>query len=373
MIVTLTPNPSVDRAFDLAALEVGEVNRASAVHVDAGGKGLNVSRALAANGVASLAVLPLGGSDGDLLIRLLEPTGVAIRAVRVPGETRSNVTLQAASGVTTKVNAPGPVLDTAAVAELFAAVAEAAGPGDVVVAAGSLPCGSTEGCVAGLGEVDHPYAGLGEVDDLYADLGEVNNLYATLGEVVRARGAWLVLDSSGPAFATAVAAGGLALVKPNDEELGQSSGARCPRSATWSVRHARSSPPGPTASWSASAPTARCSSPGPTRGGRVVRRSFPPRPSGPVMRRSPGSSPPAAARWRAPTTPSASAPPSPGAERRSCSPAPQSPPPTSSTSERSGSCAIRTPQQPSWGCDRVRAPQQHRTSARPHHPRPPSR
>ena len=228
MIVTLTPNPSVDRAFDLAALEVGEVNRASAVHVDAGGKGLNVSRALAANGVASLAVLPLGGSDGDLLIRLLEPTGVAIRAVRVPGETRSNVTLQAASGVTTKVNAPGPVLDTAAVAELFAAVAEAAGPGDVVVAAGSLPCGSTEGCVAGLGEVDHPYAGLGEVDDLYADLGEVNNLYAALAEVVRACGARLVLDSSGPAFATAVAAGGLALVKPNDEELGELVGRALP-------------------------------------------------------------------------------------------------------------------------------------------------
>ncbi|WP_454293853.1 1-phosphofructokinase [Salana multivorans] len=198
MIITLTPNPSVDRAFDLDVLEVGEVNRATAVHVDAGGKGINVSRALVANGVGSLAVLPLGGSDGDLLVALLEPTGVAIRPVPLPGETRSNVTLQVAGAGTTKVNAPGPVLDAAAQAELFAAVAESAGPGDVVVGAGSLPRGTTD------------------------------RFYVELGEVVRGRGARLVLDTSGPAFAAAVLAGGLALVKPNDEELGELVGRELP-------------------------------------------------------------------------------------------------------------------------------------------------
>lgn len=198
MIITLTPNPSVDRAFDLATLELGEVNRADAVHVDAGGKGINVSRALVANGVDSLAILPLGGPDGDLLVALLEPTGVASRAVPVPGETRSNITLQVASGVTTKVNAPGPVLDAAAQAELFAAVAEAAGPGDVVVGAGSLPRGTTD------------------------------SFYIELGAVVRDRGAYLVLDTSGAAFDAAVSFGGLALVKPNDEELAEVVGRELP-------------------------------------------------------------------------------------------------------------------------------------------------
>lgn len=198
MIITLTPNPSVDRAYDLDVLQLGEVNRADAVHVDAGGKGINVSRALAANDVESLAVLPVGGHDGALLVALLEPTGVAVRAVRLPGLTRSNITLQVASGVTTKVNAPGPVLDDAGQAQLFAAVAAVVGPGDVVVGAGSLPRGATD------------------------------RFYVALGEVARAGGAHVVLDTSGPAFETAVAVGGLALVKPNDEELAELVGRRLP-------------------------------------------------------------------------------------------------------------------------------------------------
>lgn len=190
MIVTLTPNPSVDRAYDLPELLVGEVNRATEVHADAGGKGINVSRALVANGVPSLAVLPLGGSDGDLLVALLAGTGVEVRPVPIAGETRSNITIQA-GGVTTKVNAPGPVLDAAAHHALVSAVAEVVGPGDVVVGAGSLP------------------------------LGLPASFYVDLQVAVAAKGALLVLDSSGPAFDAAVTAGGLALVKPNDDELAE--------------------------------------------------------------------------------------------------------------------------------------------------------
>ena len=52
MIVTVTPNPSVDRTLVVPVLLRGEVNRADAGQIDAGGKGVNVSRALAANDVA---------------------------------------------------------------------------------------------------------------------------------------------------------------------------------------------------------------------------------------------------------------------------------------------------------------------------------
>jgi 1-phosphofructokinase len=48
MIVTLTLNPSVDRTVEVEALDRGEVIRALRVRVDPGGKGINVSRALAA-------------------------------------------------------------------------------------------------------------------------------------------------------------------------------------------------------------------------------------------------------------------------------------------------------------------------------------
>ncbi len=62
MIVTLTPNPSLDRTITVERLRVGEVHRAGGLHIDAGGKGVNVSRALAANGFATLAVMPAHGA-----------------------------------------------------------------------------------------------------------------------------------------------------------------------------------------------------------------------------------------------------------------------------------------------------------------------
>jgi len=198
MIVTLTPNPSVDRAYDLAALARGGVNRADVVHVDAGGKGINVSRALAAHGVPTVAVVPVGGADGDLLVALLGPTGVTVRTVPVPGGTRSNVTLQEADGTTTKVNAPGPELDADAETRLVAAVVDGLGPGDTVVGAGSLPRGLAP------------------------------DLYATLAGAVRARGARLVLDTSGAPLVAAARAGGLALAKPNEDELAELVGRALP-------------------------------------------------------------------------------------------------------------------------------------------------
>ncbi|TNU74984.1 1-phosphofructokinase [Miniimonas arenae] len=196
MIVTLTPNPSIDRAYDLDHLLVGEVNRAAAVHVDAGGKGINVSRALHAASIPTRAVLPVGGPDGELLLALLAQLRVPTVPVPVEGATRSNITLVA--GDTTKVNAPGPNLDDAARDRLLRAVADAVAPGDVVVAAGSLPAGVAP------------------------------DLYVRLGGLVRERGAGLVLDTSGPALQQAVAAGGLALIKPNDEELAELVGRELP-------------------------------------------------------------------------------------------------------------------------------------------------
>lgn len=46
MIVTVTLNPSLDRAVEVDSLTRGEVIRAATAHLDPGGKGVNVSRAL---------------------------------------------------------------------------------------------------------------------------------------------------------------------------------------------------------------------------------------------------------------------------------------------------------------------------------------
>src|SRR4029453_10149113 len=59
MIVTLTANPSIDRTVHLSGpLERGAVQRAESVISQAGGKGVNISRACVAADIPSIAVLP---------------------------------------------------------------------------------------------------------------------------------------------------------------------------------------------------------------------------------------------------------------------------------------------------------------------------
>jgi 1-phosphofructokinase len=195
MIVTFTPNPSLDRAYDVPRLAVGEVNRATSTHVHPGGKGINVSRALARNGVRTLAVLPTGGRDGDQLLAALSAQGVSSHPVPISGATRSNVTLVDAAGTTTKINAPGPRLSPSESDALVEAIdAELQKTPRWVVAAGSVPDGGEE-------------------------------LFPRLVEVARRRGVPLALDTSGRPLHEAIRAGGVRLAKPNDEELAEVVGA----------------------------------------------------------------------------------------------------------------------------------------------------
>lgn len=190
MIVTLTPNPSVDRTIEVDGLRRGEVHRATGSRVDPGGKGVNVSRALAAGGHPTVAVVPSGGAEGAQLAALLAPEGVPVVQVPIRGATRSNITILEPDGTVTKVNEAGPELSGPEVESLERAVVDLAPRTSWVVCSGSLP--------------------LGVPERLYADL------------VVRLRqaGTKVAVDTSGPAFTAAVAERP-DLVKPNHEELAE--------------------------------------------------------------------------------------------------------------------------------------------------------
>ena len=109
MIVTLTANPSLDRTVALPGpLLRGEVQRAVSVRQESGGKGVNVSRALVASGLKTIAVLP--GAEADPVLAGLRDTDVPFAALPIGEPLRSNVALTEPGGVTTKINEPGPVL-----------------------------------------------------------------------------------------------------------------------------------------------------------------------------------------------------------------------------------------------------------------------
>ena len=145
MIVTLTPNPSIDRTVSVPALEHGEVNRASDSRIDPGGKGINVARALATNGTEALAVLPSGGPEGHLLQALLRRSGTAYTAVPIAGTTRMNIAVIEPDGTTTKLNEPGPTLSADEFDALLATVDNPLDP-DLrwLVGRGSLTPGTPE-------------------------------------------------------------------------------------------------------------------------------------------------------------------------------------------------------------------------------------
>ncbi|MEP7193341.1 MAG: 1-phosphofructokinase [Actinomycetota bacterium] len=189
MIVTLTPNPSVDRTVSITDLQRGEVHRATSSRIDPGGKGVNISRALTAHKARTLAVLPAGGPQGHLLAELLEEAGIPIAIVPIGGSTRANVALVEPDGTTTKINEPGPLLTSSELEALLAGAADTmAERPSWLVASGSLPPG---------------------VDD---------DLYAGLVRRARVAGVNVAIDASGPPLRLAVAAGP-DLIKPNLEEL----------------------------------------------------------------------------------------------------------------------------------------------------------
>jgi 1-phosphofructokinase len=192
-VVTVTPNPSLDRTVEVDRLVPGTVIRASAMREDPGGKGVNVARALAANGVACTAVLPLGGRDGRLLADLLDELGLAYRSVAVASSTRSNVTVSDSRGTVTKLNVPGDALTPGELAALAEAAVDELGGASWLVGCGSLPTGAP--------------------DDFYARLAELGH----------GAGVAVAVDTSGPALAAAVEAG-VELIKPNLAELAELAG-----------------------------------------------------------------------------------------------------------------------------------------------------
>ncbi len=185
MIVTVTPNPCIDRTIRLERLTPGGLNRAHSATSEAAGKGVNVSYALVTEGIETVAVLPLAAQSAVQYLGLLADA-VPVLAVPIAGDIRVNVSIIESDGTVTKVNEPGPALAQADADAIVSAAASASRAG-WIVGCGSLPPGAPR--------------------DFYRRLA---NLATSQRRVA--------VDSSGDALAAAATAG-IALVKPNRHEL----------------------------------------------------------------------------------------------------------------------------------------------------------
>lgn len=194
MIVTVTLNPTLDKALSVPRLLPGEIHRAAFVRQDIGGKGINVTRALALLGLTSLPIGFLGGATGHAMRAGLDALGFGHRFIEVSGETRQNLTLfDESTGQYTKINEPGARVTEEDLRELSALIAELARPGDTWAFCGSLPPGAP-------------------VD-----------AYASLAAQARAGGARVLLDTSGAALQLGILARPYG-IKPNTEEAAEALG-----------------------------------------------------------------------------------------------------------------------------------------------------
>ncbi|WP_028932759.1 1-phosphofructokinase [Pseudonocardia spinosispora] len=193
MIVTLTPNPSVDRTIFVDALPPGTVVRATESFSEPSGKGVNVSLALHAHGTPTVAVLPLGGAVGAQLAGMLDGRGLPYRPVPVTGEVRANISLVQPDGTVTKINEGGPTLSGAEADRLASTALDAAAGARWLVACGSLPPGVSP------------------------------DFYARLVGSAREQGLLVAVDTSGASL-RAVLTAGPDLVKPNLDELAEVTG-----------------------------------------------------------------------------------------------------------------------------------------------------
>ncbi|QDB80022.1 hexose kinase [Georgenia wutianyii] len=191
MILTLTANPSSDRTVTLAGpLRRGAVLRAASTTAQAGGKGVNISRAAVAAGLPTVAVLP--AAPQDPFVAELRAAGIDCRPLEPAGPVRVNLTISEPDGTTTKVNDPGAVVERRHLDLLADAVVALAAEATWVVLAGSLPPGAPAGW--------------------YAEL--VGRLRTT-----RARVAVDTSEAPLAALAAALPAAAPDLMKPNGEEL----------------------------------------------------------------------------------------------------------------------------------------------------------
>ncbi|MCX4636865.1 1-phosphofructokinase family hexose kinase [Streptomyces platensis] len=206
MILTVTLNAALDITYRVPRLHPHTTNRITEVSERPGGKGLNVARVLAALGHRTVATGFAGGGTGEALRALLAETEVTDALVPVGGATRRTVAVvDAATGDTTQLNEPGPVVSPAEWDTFLGTYRELLGEARAVALCGSLPPGVP-------------------VD-----------VYARLTRAARSAGVPVLLDTSGEPLRRGLAARP-DLAKPNADELAALTGSTEPLRAARDAR-----------------------------------------------------------------------------------------------------------------------------------------
>lgn len=139
MILTLTMNPAVDKTAEVDTLKVGELNRLNNVMMDAGGKGINVSKTIAQLNGNSIAHGVIAGNSGAFIEEELNRLGIAHDFMKIAGNTRTNLKVLDQDRVLTELNENGPSPSEEELQQLSDHILSSLHSDDILVISGSVP------------------------------------------------------------------------------------------------------------------------------------------------------------------------------------------------------------------------------------------
>jgi 1-phosphofructokinase len=189
MITTVTLNPAVDKTIEIDNFSVGNVNRISSSRLDAGGKGINVSKVIQSLGGESRAVGILAGKNGEFISEYLDSIKIDNDFVFIDGETRINTkVVDKIKHTNTDINEIGPLVSAENLDKVCSKFYETAQKDSILILSGSIPK---------------------NVD---------KSIYKMWIEKAKLKGLKTILDADGELFKQGIEAGPY-LVKPNINEL----------------------------------------------------------------------------------------------------------------------------------------------------------
>jgi 1-phosphofructokinase/tagatose 6-phosphate kinase len=141
MFLTVTLNAAIDKTLRVANLQIGRRHRCAPGDLHAGGKGINVARALGGLGQPVVATGLAGGRAGYMIVYDLTAGGIVHQFVRIGDESRSSTIVLDPAGtqVATEVVEYGPVVAAGELEAFSSAYGYLLGGSEAVVLAGSLP------------------------------------------------------------------------------------------------------------------------------------------------------------------------------------------------------------------------------------------
>lgn len=186
-IVTLTVNPAIDKSTHLKGLIPEQKIRCEAPRYDAGGGGINVSKAISRLGGSSLAVFTSGGPTGKMLEELVQKEDIQTKSITVDTWTRESfVAVDDNTNSQYRFGFPGGAISPEEVQNILDVISNLETP--YLVVSGSLNEGLSDG------------------------------FYQEIAKIAKDKKAKLIVDTSGEALKKVLKTGAY-LIKPNVGEL----------------------------------------------------------------------------------------------------------------------------------------------------------